>query len=68
MIAAVIAAIAVFPVWRQVRLQGMQTDILKSEVLRHRISTLGGMRDTRWQSRLKAYKNSCSGTRIISNI
>lgn len=45
MIAAIIAAIAVFPVWRQVRLQGMQTDILKSEALRQRISTLGGLRD-----------------------
>lgn len=46
MIAAAIAAIAVFPVWRQVRLQGMQTDILKSEALRERVSTLGKMRDT----------------------
>jgi len=36
MIAAVIAAIAVFPVWRQVRLQGIQTDILRSDALRHR--------------------------------
>lgn len=45
MIAAAIAAIAVFPVWRQVRLQGMQTDILKSDALRNRISTLGRMRD-----------------------
>ena len=45
MIAAIIAAIAVFPVWRQVRLQGMQTDILKSEALRQRVSTLGRMRD-----------------------
>jgi hypothetical protein len=46
MIAAVIAAIAVFPVWRQVRLQKTQTDFLKSEALRHRISTLGGLRET----------------------
>ncbi|MCK1735798.1 hypothetical protein IVA79_18095 [Bradyrhizobium sp. 138] len=45
MIAAAIAAIAVFPVWRQVRLQGMQTDILKSDALRHRIATLSKMRD-----------------------
>ncbi|GAA0030918.1 hypothetical protein BwSF12_43790 [Bradyrhizobium ottawaense] len=45
MIAAAIAAVAVFPVWRQVRLQGMQTDILKSDALRHRISTLNKMRD-----------------------
>ncbi|WP_018319328.1 hypothetical protein [Bradyrhizobium sp. WSM2793] len=45
MIAAAIAAIAVFPVLRQVRLQGMQTDILKSDALRNRISTLGRMRD-----------------------
>ncbi|MBB4391666.1 hypothetical protein [Bradyrhizobium sp. ERR14] len=45
MIAAVIAAIAVFPVWRQVRLQGMQTDILKGEALRQRVSTLGRMRN-----------------------
>ncbi len=45
MIAAAIAAIAVFPVWRQVRLQGMQTDILKSDALRNRISTLGKMRE-----------------------
>jgi hypothetical protein len=44
MIAAAIAAVAVFPVWRQVRLQGMQTDILKSEALRQRASTLGKMR------------------------
>ncbi|GEM_PF-1541445 len=43
MIAAVIAAIAVFPVWRQVRLQGMQTDILKGDALRQRISTIGKM-------------------------
>lgn len=40
-----IAAIAVFPVWRQVRLQGMQTDILKSEAFRRRVSTLGRMRE-----------------------
>lgn len=45
MIAAVIAAIAVFPVLRQVRLQGMQTDILKSDALRKREFTLGEMRD-----------------------
>lgn len=45
MIAAVIAAIAVFPVWRQVRLQGTQTDILKSEALRQRVSTLSRMRN-----------------------
>lgn len=45
MIAAAIAAIAVFPVWRQVRLQGLQTDILKSEALRQRVSTLGRMSD-----------------------
>lgn len=45
MIAAAIAAIAVFPVWRQVRLQGVQTDILRSDALRQRISTLGRMRD-----------------------
>lgn len=45
MIAAAIAAIAVFPVWRQVRLQGVQTDILRSDALRQRVSTLRRMRD-----------------------
>lgn len=45
MIAAAIAAIAVFPVWRQVRLQAMQTDILKSEALRERVSTLRKLRN-----------------------
>lgn len=45
MIAAAIAAIAVFPVWRQVRLQGMQTDILKSDALRQRVSTLSRMQE-----------------------
>jgi hypothetical protein len=45
LIAAAIAAIAVFPVWRQVRLQGVQTDIARSAALRQRVGVIEKARD-----------------------
>jgi hypothetical protein len=45
LIAAAIAAIAVFPVWRQVRLQGTQTDIARSAALRQRVAVISNARD-----------------------
>lgn len=45
LIAAAIAAIALFPVWRQVRLQGAQTDIARSAALRQRVRVISKTRD-----------------------
>jgi cell division protein FtsB len=45
LIAAAIAAIALFPVWRQVRLQGAQTDIARSAALRQRVEVISKARD-----------------------
>jgi cell division protein FtsB len=46
LIAAAIAAIALFSVWRQVRLQGAQTDIARSAAaLRQRVEVISKARD-----------------------